>query len=71
MKKFGTVRNQLVEGGITVDTVADAVLDAIREPRFYALTHPQMKPAIEHRMQQILEESQPGIDPLFRQLFGK
>ena len=51
--------------------VADQVLHAIREPRFYVLTHPQMKPAIEHRMKQILDEQQPGIDPLFRQLFGK
>jgi NAD(P)-dependent dehydrogenase (short-subunit alcohol dehydrogenase family) len=71
MKKFETVLNQLVETGISVDTVAHAVLNAIREPRFYVLTHPQMKPAIEHRMTQILDEKQPGIDPLFRQLFGK
>ena len=71
MKQFQVVLNQLVDSGISVDIVADQVLHAIREPRFYVLTHPQMKPAIEHRMKQILDEQQPGIDPLFRQLFGK
>jgi hypothetical protein len=30
-----------------------------------------MKPAIEHRMTQILGEQQPGIDPMFRQMFGR
>ena len=29
-----------------------------------------MKPQIEHRMRQILDETQPGIDPLIRQLLG-
>jgi hypothetical protein len=29
-----------------------------------------MKPQIEHRMRQILDEKQPGIDPLIRQLLG-
>jgi len=46
-------------------------VNAIREPRFYVLTHPEMKPAIEHRLRDILEERQPGIDPLFRQLGSK
>jgi hypothetical protein len=71
MEQMQTVLNQLVETGIAVDKVADAVVAAIREPRFYVLTHPEMKPAIEHRLKQILGEQQPGIDPLFRSLFGK
>jgi hypothetical protein len=29
-----------------------------------------MKPQIEYRMRQILDEKQPGIDPLIRQLLG-
>jgi NAD(P)-dependent dehydrogenase (short-subunit alcohol dehydrogenase family) len=71
MKKFQGVLNQMVEGGVPVDTVADAAVRAITESRFYVLTHPEMKPAIEHRMNQILAEQQPGIDPMFRQMFGR
>jgi NAD(P)-dependent dehydrogenase (short-subunit alcohol dehydrogenase family) len=67
--KFAQVLDQLVQSGIPAEQVADEVVRAIREPRFYILTHPEMKPQIEHRMHQILEEKQPGIDPLFRQLF--
>jgi NAD(P)-dependent dehydrogenase (short-subunit alcohol dehydrogenase family) len=59
---------QLVEGGQPPEAIADRVVDAIREGRFYVLTHPEMKPAIEHRMRDILDERAPGIDPLFRQL---
>jgi len=67
--KFATVLDQLVASGIPAEKVADDVVRAIRESRFYILTHPEMKPQVEHRMRQILEEKQPGIDPLFRQLF--
>lgn len=70
MQKFQTVLNQLVEAGVPAEKIAEEAVRAIREPRFYVLTHPEMKPAIEHRMKQILDEQQPGIDPMFRQLFG-
>jgi NAD(P)-dependent dehydrogenase (short-subunit alcohol dehydrogenase family) len=59
---------QMVETGAPPETIADQVVRAIRESRFYILTHPEMKPAIEHRMSDILEERAPGIDPLMRQL---
>ena len=42
-------------------------MNAVKEARFYILTHPENKPQIEHRMQQVLEEKQPGIDPRFKQ----
>ena len=61
--------DQLVAAGLPAESVADDVVRAIKEPRFYILTHPEMKPQVEHRMRQILDEKQPGIDPLFRQLF--
>ena len=67
--KFAQVLDQLVNAGIPPERVADDVVRAIKEPRFYILTHPEMKPQVEHRMRQILDEKQPGIDPLFRQLF--
>jgi NAD(P)-dependent dehydrogenase (short-subunit alcohol dehydrogenase family) len=69
-QKFAEVLSQLVETGQTPDKIAEDVLAAIREPRFYILTHPEMKPAVEHRMSQILGEQPPGIDPMFRSLFG-
>ena len=67
---LGSVFRTLVESGKPVDEVADAVVTAIRDRRFYILTHPEMKPAIEHRLRDILEERPPGIDPLFRSLLG-
>lgn len=69
-QRFAQVLDQLVAAGIAADKVADDVVRAIREARFYILTHPEMKPQIEHRMRQILDEKQPGIDPLIRQLLG-
>jgi NAD(P)-dependent dehydrogenase (short-subunit alcohol dehydrogenase family) len=59
---------KLVESGQPPEAIAERVLAAIREPRFYVLTHPEMKPAIGHRMRDILEERPPGIDPMSRQL---
>ncbi len=69
-QKFDTLLRQLVESGITAEQVADEIVRAIREPKFYVLTHKEMMPAVEHRMRQILGEQQPGIDPLFRKAFG-
>jgi len=70
-KKFAGVLDQLVASGIPAEKVADACVEAIRGPKFYVLTHPEMKPQVEHRMKQILDEQEPGIDPLFRQLFAR
>jgi NAD(P)-dependent dehydrogenase (short-subunit alcohol dehydrogenase family) len=50
---------QLVQGGIPPSQVADMVFDAIRENRFYILTHPTTKFAVQLRMQGILDDSGP------------
>jgi NAD(P)-dependent dehydrogenase (short-subunit alcohol dehydrogenase family) len=68
--KFAQVLEQLVNSGISADKVADDVVHAIQTNRFYILTHPEMKKQVEYRMQQILDEKQPGIDPLIRSLLG-
>ena len=60
--------SQLVESGQAPEVIAGRVLGAVREGHFYVLTHPEMKPAIQHRMRDILEERAPGIDPISRQL---
>jgi len=67
---LGQIMHQLVDAGVSPDTIAERVVAAIREPRFYILTHAEMKPAIEHRVRDILEERPPGIDPMFRALLG-
>jgi len=67
---IGQAMQELVDAGLSPDAVAGRVVAAIREPRFYILTHPEMKPAVAHRMNDILEERPPGIDPLFRKLAG-
>lgn len=68
--KFGGALRHLVEGGIAPEEVAEQVVRALRARRFYIFTHPEMKPGVEHRMRQVLEEQAPGIDPLFRAMFG-
>ena len=40
--------------------VADLTFEAIRGNKFYILTHPDMKPAIRRRMDNILEERNPS-----------
>ena len=40
--------------------IADIVLDAIREERFYILPHPQWKEQVRSRMEDILAERNPG-----------
>ncbi|HSD88986.1 MAG TPA: SDR family NAD(P)-dependent oxidoreductase [Kofleriaceae bacterium] len=67
---FRTVLKNLVDAGKPVAQVADQVIEAIKTNQFYILTHPEMKPAIQHRMNQILGEQAPGIDPMMRALFG-
>ena len=52
---------QAVSNGMPPSHVADQVLAAIHEERFWILTHPEMKKAIEVRSRGILE----GIDPKF------
>jgi NAD(P)-dependent dehydrogenase (short-subunit alcohol dehydrogenase family) len=69
-EKFRTILANLVNSGRPAAKIGDDVVRAIQTNRFYILTHPEMKPAIEHRMKQILDEQTPGIDPMMRALFG-
>jgi NAD(P)-dependent dehydrogenase (short-subunit alcohol dehydrogenase family) len=52
--------NQAVQGGISPQQVAEYVFDAIRNERFYILTHPESKLLIRKRMQDILEDRNPS-----------
>ncbi len=52
-----------VAGGISPDEVAEQVLQAVLHERFWVLTHPATKKAVEHRMRGIVEGTDPRFDP--------
>jgi NAD(P)-dependent dehydrogenase (short-subunit alcohol dehydrogenase family) len=60
--------------GLSPRQVGDQVLAAIRDDRFYILTHPDWNPAIERRMQDILNGRNPnplpppGVEVLMQKL---
>jgi len=49
--------------GLSPRAVGEQVLAAIREERFYILTHPELNPVIEQRMQDILSGNNPMVQP--------
>ena len=59
IRREENMRHAVESGRISAEQVADAVFDAVREERFYILTHQRIKPAIETRMQDILLERLP------------
>ena len=52
-----------IDKGLTARSVGDQVLSAIREERFYILTHPDWNYRIEHRGKTILEGQNPSTMP--------
>jgi NAD(P)-dependent dehydrogenase (short-subunit alcohol dehydrogenase family) len=52
-----------VESGVAPEGIADAVLDAIREERFYILTHPGLDEAVRLRTDEILGGGYPSLLP--------
>jgi NAD(P)-dependent dehydrogenase (short-subunit alcohol dehydrogenase family) len=52
-------RRAIRSGRVTAAEVAAATLEAVKTGRFYVLTHPRIKPAVEMRMRDILEERTP------------
>ena len=55
----GVVQN-LVDGGIAPDTVAERVIDAVRANTFYILTHPELDIAITTRFDDIVQGRAPS-----------
>lgn len=53
------LRKAVTSGKISADQVAQAVVAAVKEERFYILTHPRIKGAIQARMEDILQERAP------------
>lgn len=58
-----TLRKAVTSGKLSAADVAERVYTAIRDERFYILTHGAIKPSIETRMRDILDERDP-TDPL-------
>ncbi len=53
------LRHAVQSGRISADQVAEMVFEAVRDDRFYILTHEKIKGAIEVRMQDILATRHP------------
>ena len=59
LAKEAMLRKAVTSGKVSADQVAQAVVAAVKEERFYILTHPRIKGAIQARMQDILEGRAP------------
>jgi NAD(P)-dependent dehydrogenase (short-subunit alcohol dehydrogenase family) len=57
--------NALVASGLPPSRVADEVLAAVREDRFWIFTHPSFLGATKHRADEILSGKNPTVAPLF------
>jgi NAD(P)-dependent dehydrogenase (short-subunit alcohol dehydrogenase family) len=57
------LRSAVQRGRISAEQVAQAVFEAVREERFYVLTHPKILGAVQARMEDILGGANPR-DPL-------
>lgn len=57
------LKKAVESGRLTAADIANTVFEAVRDERFYVLPHPRIKPAIEARMRDILDEAPPR-DPL-------
>jgi len=53
------LKKAVASGKLSADDVARAVVAAVKEERFYILTHPRIKGAIQARMEDILAEREP------------
>ena len=63
LAKETALKKAVASGKLSADDVARAVVAAIKENRFYVLTHPAIKSAVRARMEDVLEE-RPPRDPL-------
>jgi NAD(P)-dependent dehydrogenase (short-subunit alcohol dehydrogenase family) len=63
LAKEAALKKAVASGKLSADDVARLVVAAVRENRFYVLTHPAIKSAVQARIEDILEERAPR-DPL-------
>jgi NAD(P)-dependent dehydrogenase (short-subunit alcohol dehydrogenase family) len=58
-KEEALLKKAVASGKLSADDVARVVVAAVKEERFYVLTHPRIKGAIRTRMEDILDERAP------------
>ena len=58
-KEEALLKKAVASGKLSADDVARAVVAAVKEERFYVLTHPRIKGAIRARMEDLLDERAP------------
>ena len=58
---FLEVLSNFLASGLDPGAVADQVFDAVRDDRFYVLTHPEWKPMISNRVDNIVNERDPVL----------
>ena len=61
MEQFRGVFMQMLASGLPPAEVAAMVLDAVRNDRFYILTHPELKEPVRARMEAILDGEAPAF----------
>jgi NAD(P)-dependent dehydrogenase (short-subunit alcohol dehydrogenase family) len=54
---------EAAQAGLQPQLVADQVFNAIRNEQFYILTHPELNPLIQQRMENILQGRNPALGP--------
>jgi NAD(P)-dependent dehydrogenase (short-subunit alcohol dehydrogenase family) len=54
-----SLKKAVQSGKLSAADVAQKVYEAVRDQRFYILTHPKIKPSIQWRMEDILQERNP------------
>jgi NAD(P)-dependent dehydrogenase (short-subunit alcohol dehydrogenase family) len=59
LARDAAMRKAVQSGRLSAEDIAEQVFAAVRDERFYVLTHPRIKPAIESRMRDILDEKNP------------
>lgn len=59
LERERVMRHAVESGRISAEQVAQMVFDAIVNERFYILTHPRIKAAVEMRVQDILQDRNP------------
>ena len=62
-KRLQEYTRQVVEAVLSPDVIANHVVSAIVAKQFYILTHPEMTPAVQMRMDAIIGGSAPGFVP--------
>jgi NAD(P)-dependent dehydrogenase (short-subunit alcohol dehydrogenase family) len=59
MAALGEVMRQFVQAALPPSQVAEMVFDAIRQEKFYILTHPTTKQGVQLRLEDIVQERMP------------